>query len=117
MARFALGGWVEARAGFIIPWGTLAANILGSLLIGVLFYLAGVNGRALLGEHARGFLLIGVCGGFTTFSSFSLQTFEQLLSGHWLKALSYVSASVVLCLLAVGLGFWIAQQLNHLTTS
>ncbi len=81
------------------PWGTLVVNLLGAVLIGLIAYGA-------MGERENGiaFFQIGLCGGFTTFSSFSLETFRFLDEGKILAAALYISASVLLCLLGVWLG-------------
>jgi CrcB protein len=95
-----------ARWGAAFPWGTLLINISGSLIIGVI---AGCNHGWLSGENARKFLMIGICGGFTTFSAFSLQTLELAQKGEWLRAVIYILASVALCILGVWGGFQIGS--------
>src|SRR5690242_13779060 len=94
MARYLLVPVAQRwyAAGF--PGGTLTVNILGSLLIGVIVRLA--NAEALTPE-ARVFLTVGICGGFTTFSSFSMESVELLQSGQWMRAGLYILASVALC--------------------
>lgn len=86
-----------------LPWATILTNILGSLLIG---WLLGRHGP-LAGDNwsSHGFWVIGICGGFTTFSTFSWQTLEEIQRGQWGAAAANVLLSVVLCLLAVWLGF------------
>lgn len=106
--RYWLSGLVATRVGEVFPWGTLAVNVLGSFLIGLLAGLD-ASGRMGLTPGARGFLMIGVLGGFTTFSSFSLQTLQRLHDGDWLRAGGNVVLSVVLCLGAAALGFWLAR--------
>ena len=90
-----------------LPWATLVTNIAGSLLIGWLL------GRLLPldegGVRAHSFWVIGVCGGFTTFSTFSWQTIEQLQKGHWGAAAANVLLSVALCLVATWLGWRLAR--------
>jgi len=113
VSRFALGGWVESRAGTALPWGTLAVNVLGSFVIGLVFYLSAPEGRWALSQNMRQLILVGFCGGFTTFSSFSLQTLVHLDQGQWGRALAYVGGSVLLCLLAVWLGYWLALQITE----
>ena len=88
-----------AGAGF--PWGTLAINILGSFIIGIA---AAYSARHGTSTDLRAFVMVGLCGGFTTFSSFSLQTLELLQAGRMVPALANVALSVLLCLLAVAAG-------------
>jgi CrcB protein len=87
--------------GEAFPWGTLVCNVLGSLAIGWL-------APQLAQDAARAFLMIGVLGGFTTFSSFSLQTVELAQQGHHGLAALYVTASVVGCIAATAVGFALA---------
>jgi len=91
--------------GEAFPWGTVIVNVSGSLLIGFLAALTTADGRLLLPEDSRAFLMIGVCGGYTTFSTFSLQTLSLIRNGEWLWASANVVLSVTLCLLAVWLGY------------
>lgn len=100
---------VAARAGTAFPWGTLLINITGSLLIGVI---AGCNSGWFTGENARKFLMIGICGGYTTFSAFSLQTLELAQKGEWQRAGIYVVSSVALCLAGAWGGYAIGAALN-----
>ena len=95
-----------------VPWGTVLINILGSFLIGAFGTLTLANGRLPLPEEARLFVMVGVCGGFTTFSSFSLQTMDLLRSGDMTRAAINVVASVVLCVGAVALGHTLAAHYN-----
>ena len=113
MLRFALSGLIAERIGEIFPWGTLAVNILGSLVIGFFFTLTEPDGRLLVGTMARQFVMIGICGGFTTFSSFSLQTLNLVRDGDWLRASVNIGGSVALCLIAVWLGYIAAAALNR----
>ena len=107
VARYWLNGIVSARLGETFPLGTLVVNGAGSFVIGVLAALTVPEGR--LSSETRAFatqfLMIGLCGGFTTFSSFSLQTLNLLRDREWLYAGGNVLLSVVLCLLATWLGF------------
>lgn len=110
VARFACSEWAQARWS-AFPWGTLLVNVLGSLLIGVLAAMS-ESGRWPMPLVARQFLMIGVLGGFTTFSSFSVQTLMLARSGAaWLAGVN-VLASVGLCLLAAWLGFTVIQALG-----
>jgi CrcB protein len=94
------------------PWGTIAINVLGSLAIGAFAALTDVNGRWPMGGLARQFVMVGICGGYTTFSSFSLQTLTLMRDGLWLEAGLNVVLSVALCLAAVALGNFLAMQIN-----
>ncbi len=108
VARYWLSGLVASRVGEIFPWGTLVVNVLGSMLIGLF---AGLHdsARMALTPEARSFLMIGVMGGFTTFSSFSLQTLQRMQEGDWLRAIANVGLSLLFCLSAVALGYWLAR--------
>jgi CrcB protein len=114
VGRFWLGGVVDGKFGAAFPWGTLAVNVTGSLLIGTLAALAAPEGR--LDATARGFLtqflMIGVCGGYTTFSSFSLQTLNLLREREWLYAGGNILLSVILCMIAVWLGWMLGAAFN-----
>lgn len=100
MLRFGLGRWIAAGA---MPWGTMVANVVGSLLIGVVLAKTGPADGT--NAHWQAFLAMGFCGGFTTFSSFSWQTLEQLRGGQTGVAIVHVALSVSLCLLAVWAGW------------
>ncbi len=104
VARFWLTTLMINLAGAGFPWGTLLINIVGSFLIGLFGISTGHLGRFSVPSEIRVFLMVGICGGFTTFSSFSLQTYELAHAGEVLRAGLYIVASVVLCLLAVWLG-------------
>lgn len=95
-----------------LPWGTIAINIAGSFVIGFFGTLTLAHGRFPVPENFRLFVMIGICGGFTTFSSFSLQTLDLLRAGAPFRAGINIVASVVLCVLAVALGHYIASQIN-----
>ena len=103
-ARFLLAGWVGARLGESFPWGTVLVNVLGSALIGAL-----AAQEEMLSPEARQFLMVGVLGGFTTFSSFSLQTLRLAQDGDWVRAAGNVLGSVALCLAAVAVGYRVSR--------
>jgi CrcB protein len=105
LARYWLTIGVAMLLGPAFPWGTLLINLGGSFVIG-----AAAAATDVL-EHVtfRAFLMVGVCGGFTTFSSFSLQTLELVQAGRLPAALAYVLASTVICLLAVWWGWAIGR--------
>lgn len=95
-----------------LPWGTILINAAGSFAIGAFGALTVAGGRHPLPDAARLFFMVGVCGGFTTFSSFSLQTLDLLRAGASVRAAANVSCSVLLCLAAVAAGHHAAQRLN-----
>ena len=95
-----------------LPWGTIGINIAGSFLIGFFGTLTLEGGRHPAPEWARLFVMVGICGGFTTFSSFSLQTLDLMRSDAWGRALANVGLSVLLCLAAVSAGPAAAAQLH-----
>jgi len=113
VARYAFSGIAVRWLGAEFPYGTLFVNVAGSFTIGLLAALVASDGRPLLGADARAFLLVGVLGGFTTFSSFSLETLNLARSGALGPAILNVAGSVVLCLAAVSLGFASAGLVNR----
>jgi fluoride exporter len=112
MARYWCSGVAARLFGETFPWGTLFVNVTGSLLIGMFATLTGPDGRIFAGSTARLFVMLGVLGGFTTFSSFSLQTLALAQDSEWLQAGGNIVGSVVLCLLAVWLGHLLALCIN-----
>jgi CrcB protein len=112
VGRFWLSGVVADRIGGSFPLGTLAVNISGSFAIGLFAALTEPDGAWLVRPGFREFFMIGVCGGYTTFSSFSLQTLNLVRDGEWLWAGANTILSVALCLLAVWLGHIAAMSLN-----
>jgi CrcB protein len=98
--------------GQTFPWGTLLVNITGSFVIGFFATVTGPDGRWLAGSNARLFFMTGICGGYTTFSAFSLQTLNLAKDGDWLKAGANAVLSLVLCLLAVWLGHVLAMSIS-----
>lgn len=111
LARFFVG-LAAAPFSHTLPWGTIGINIAGSFVIGFFGTLTLAHGRFPVSENIRLFVMIGFCGGFTTFSSFSLQTLELLRNGAGARAAINIVLSVVLCLGAVALGHTIAARLN-----
>ena len=109
VSRFLLGPAIHRALGFTFPFGTLFINIIGSLILGVVVGLA-VDGGT-VSPQARAFLAIGFCGGFTTFSAFSFETFTLLEGGQLGRAGAYVAASVLLSVTAAWLGLLAARQL------
>jgi CrcB protein len=109
VARLWLSVQVGLLTGLGFPWGTILVNIIGSLVIGFVATLTGPNGRVVVPIDAQAFVMVGLCGGFTTFSAFSLQTLELARDGRLLHAGANILLSVVLCLTAVALGHWLAM--------
>jgi fluoride exporter len=116
-ARFALSGLVANAFGETFPWGTLIINVTGSFAIGFFNTLTGPDGRWFVSSQGRLFFMTGICGGYTTFSSFSLQTLNLAREGEWLSAGGNIAGSVVLCLLGVWLGHLAAASINTLKGS
>lgn len=113
MARFGVGRWVVQRTGEGFPWGTLAVNASGSLAIGLVFVACGSEGRLRLEPEWRDFVMLGLLGGYTTFSSFSLQTLQLAREGQWAWVAGYVGLSLAACLGAVLLGFWVGLGITR----
>lgn len=111
-ARYWCTGFAARLFGETFPWGTLLVNITGSLIIGFFATLTGPDGRIFVSSTTRQFVMIGLCGGYTTFSSFSLQTLNLVQDSEWLQAGGNIVGSVVLCLFAVWLGHILATSIN-----
>lgn len=109
-ARFGLASVIDGKWG-TLPWGTFTVNVLGSFLVGFFMALAGPDGPFMASPVTRAFVAIGILGGFTTFSSFSLQTIMLLQDGEWLWAAGNVLLTVTLCLLATAGGIALAGVL------
>lgn len=114
VARFWASGLIANRFGQAFPWGTLVVNVTGSFIIGFFATFTGTEGRMLVAPGFRTFFMVGVCGGYTTFSSFSLQTLNLVQDREWLYAGGNAVLSVVLCLAGVWLGHALAASLNPL---
>lgn len=113
VARYWVSGAVAQRCGEFFPYGTLVVNITGSLIIGFFATLTDPSGRFMASPSTRQFVMIGICGGYTTFSSFSLQTLNLARDGEWLRAGANSVLSLVACLVAVWLGHVIAMSINR----
>ena len=110
-ARFWVSGFVAERGGELFPLGTLVVNVTGSFAIGFFTAFTDPEGAFLASPRIRQFFMIGVCGGYTTFSSFSLQTLDLARDGDWLKAILNTMLSFGCCLAAVWLGRVLALML------
>ena len=114
VSRYWLSGLIAERFGESFPWGTLVINVTGSFVIGVVGALAISEGR--MDSQSRAFavqfLMYGICGGYTTFSSFSLATLKHMQERQWLYAGGNIVLSVVFCLIAVWLGWMLGTFFN-----
>lgn len=110
-ARYALTTWVTTRfaSSTLFPWGTLSVNILGSLVIGVI--VGALSGIGDLPERMRVLLVVGVLGGFTTFSAFSNETFVLMRAGQGMMAFAYVVATLTAGMIAVWVGYASARSI------
>jgi len=113
VARYACAGLGVRLLGATFPWSTLFVNVSGSFAIGLLATLATADSKPLVAGDARAFLMIGVLGGFTTFSSFSLETLNLARTGQLAAAGWNVAASLVLCLVGVWLGYLSGGAFNR----
>jgi CrcB protein len=113
VSRFWLAMTVARQLEEIFPWGTLSVNVLGSFIIGFTAVLTGPDGRLMVPSDARIFVIVGFCGGFTTFSTFSLQTLMLLRDGDFPRAGLNIAVSVAACLAAVWIGGVAAALINQ----
>lgn len=111
--RMALSGWLAAKYGETFPVGTLVVNVTGCFVIGMFAALTGPDGLFFMSPLTRQVVMIGVLGGYTTFSSFGLQTFNLFQDGEWLRAGVNAVLSLGLCLLAVWLGHLASTIFNQ----
>jgi fluoride exporter len=112
IGRFWLNGVVSRRLGETFPLGTLVINVSGSFAIAFFAAMTAPEGRVMVSPTFRTFFMAGICGGYTTFSSFSLQTLNLALDGEWLYAGANTVLSVVLCLAAAWLGYVAALSIK-----
>ena len=112
LARYAAGLAIAAGIGGTFPWATVIINVSGSMLIGFFATLTGPDGRIYVPTHGRQFVMAGFCGGYTTFSSFALQTLTLAQGGHLPRAAADVAASLMLCFAGVWVGHAAAAALN-----
>jgi CrcB protein len=113
IGRFFVSGIVANSFGGTFPWGTLIVNVTGSFVIGFFATLTGPDGRLLVSGTFRQFVMVGICGGYTTFSSFSLETLYLMRAGEWTPATLNAAGSVFLCVLSVWIGYVAATALNR----
>ena len=111
VTRFWISGMIDSRSGQEFPWGTLFVNVSGSFIIGLFMAVATSEGRWLGTPHIRNFFAVGLCGGYTTFSSFSLHTLHLAQEHRWLLAGGNVALSLALCLGFVWVGFALGESL------
>ena len=109
LARYGLGLWIGHPSTTAFPWATLAANTISTLFIGILM------GAALAGKDSadsiwKSLLAVGFCGGFSTFSAFSMETIELAKNGMMQQAIIYATSSMMLCLGATLAGMWLVRQ-------
>jgi CrcB protein len=117
IARYWSSGFVATHIGETFPFGTLAVNVIGSFVIGFFTTLTAPDGRLFVSSDVRQFVMLGLCGGYTTFSSFSYGTLALVRDGEWGWAGLNILLSVALCLVAVWLGHLAASALNQLKGS
>jgi fluoride exporter len=114
VARYWCSGVAARLIGETFPWGTIIVNIVGCFIIGFFATITGPDGRVFADTLTRQVVMIGLLGGYTTFSSFSLQTLALVQDGEWLLASANIALSVIACLLAVWAGYALAASINAL---
>jgi len=114
MARYGIGNLILEKSRSVFPWHTLIINVTGSFVIGILGALTIPEGK--MTPQSQVFttqlLITGVCGGYTTFSSFSLQTLSLIRDGQWFYAAGNILLSVILCMVAVWIGYVLGDKFN-----
>ncbi len=114
VSRYAASSAIARGVGEVFPWGTLLVNVSGCFVIGLFAMLTGPDGRVLVPPDVRQFFMVGICGGYTTFSSFSLQTLALARDGDVTRAGLNVAASVIFCLVGVWLGSVLGAAINQI---
>ncbi len=114
VGRFALSGAIARGTNEVFPLGTLVVNVTGCFIIGFFAMITGPDGRILVPPDFRQFFMVGICGGYTTFSSFSLQTLALARDADFTRAGANIVGSLVLCLLGVWLGSVAGAAINQL---
>lgn len=112
VARYFCSGAVARATGSLFPIGTMTVNVTGAIIIGFFAALSLPEGRVVVPPSARLFVMTGICGGYTTFSTFSLETLNLMRDGEWMYSVANVTVSVLLCLLAVWLGYAAGLKLS-----
>jgi len=112
MSRYACSRYIALWFGDTFPWGTITVNVVGSFIIGFFATLTGPDGRVIVSPNMRLFVTVGFCGGYTTFSSFSLQTLDLIRNRDFAEAGMNILLSVLLCMVAVWLGYVAANFLS-----
>lgn len=107
LGRYGLNGLIYQVSDHRIPLGTLVVNVLGSFLMGIFYVL--IIEKGVLPVEMRNFLMVGFLGAFTTFSTFSLDALALWQNGHLLLAVTYIAASLFLCLLAIACSIWLTR--------
>ncbi|MEO1257164.1 MAG: fluoride efflux transporter CrcB [Bacteroidota bacterium] len=105
ICRFGIAQWLTPHK-LHFPWATIIANVLACLVLGVL---VGLSMKNKLGSPLSFFLMVGFCGGFSTFSTFTNETFQLMAVGDWEKALANVAVSLLVCLFSLFVGIKTAQ--------
>lgn len=98
LARYGISKWLNPPVGGF-PWGTLTANVLACLILGMIAAL--ISQKSGISKELQALVLIGFCGGFSTFSTFSIETLRMIQNGQWMMAIAYVTASLITCLLTL----------------
>jgi len=107
-ARYLIQYYAQSKLSFNFPWGTWAINIIGSFIIGLFFALS--EESKFISQEARVFLMAGLCGGFTTFSAFTIENYKLIQNGQATTALLYIVSSVVVGILAIYAGIALVKQ-------
>lgn len=110
--RYALSVWIAGKWGESFPWGTLAVNALGCLFIGWFYGITSLGGPLIVSPAMRAFVTIGICGGFTTMSSFTLQTWLLMMEGQVRWAVMNIGLSLAICLIFTWVGIAISNWLK-----
>jgi CrcB protein len=113
MARFWMSGVAATLISETFPWGTYLVNVIGSTFIGFFATLTAPDGRLFLPASTRIFVMVGLCGGFTTFSTFSLETLNLARDGQMWRALLNIAGTLASCLIGVWCGYLIATGVNQ----
>ena len=109
LCRFAISNAIASRESTVLPLGTLVVNLIGAFFIG--FLIVVISEKLAVSTHWRVFLIAGLLGSLTTFSTFSLELVEMLSAGQWLTAMTYILLSVVLCIILVIAGMSLARMI------